>query len=354
MARSSTAARPAPLRKTRLLIATRKGLWTLTERHRAQRLGLGGAAVSRPHRSPRRSSIRATARAASPQRAPDTLARRSSARGQRTHLEGSHAAARIRRGQRPRGRSHVLAHAGTRMRARRLVRGHVAAGTVPFGGWRRDVGRRGGIQCASATQGVVRRRPGRHAGRTETALDPGRSARSCAHVHRDVERRRVRDRPMRGSALAAAEQGRAGGLPAGSRHRSSATIRIACALRAATRIGSISRIIAAFIGSIGPATRGTTSAAAMPKSVGYVGLPLVVHPRDPDTLWVFPMDGTSVWPRTAPGGRPAVYRSRDGGKTWKRQDQGMPKAQAWWTVKRQAMTTDAREPAGIYFGTTSR
>ncbi len=92
---------------------------------------------------------------------------------------------------------------------------------------------------------------------------------------------------------------------------------------------------------------------SMPKSVGYVGFPIVVHPRDPDTVWVFPMDGTTVWPRTSPGGRPAMYRSRDGGRSWKRLDQGLPKSQAWWTVKRQAMTADAREPAGIYFGTTS-
>jgi len=91
----------------------------------------------------------------------------------------------------------------------------------------------------------------------------------------------------------------------------------------------------------------------MPKSVGSVGFPLAVHPRDADSIWVLPMDGTTVWPRTAPGGRPAVYRSRDAGKTWKRQDQGLPKSQAWWTVKRQAMTTDLREPTGIYFGTTS-
>ena len=93
--------------------------------------------------------------------------------------------------------------------------------------------------------------------------------------------------------------------------------------------------------------------ATMPKAVGSIGFPIVTHPRDPDTAWVFPMDGTSVWPRTAPGGRPAVYRTRDAGASWKRQDQGLPKSQAWWTVKRQAMTADARDPTGIYFGTTS-
>jgi photosystem II stability/assembly factor-like uncharacterized protein len=102
-----------------------------------------------------------------------------------------------------------------------------------------------------------------------------------------------------------------------------------------------------------PQTTWTDIGGGMPRAVGYVGFPLVVHPRDPDTLWIFPMDGTDVWPRTSPGGRPAVYRSRDAGKSWKRQDVGLPKAQAWWTVKRQAMTADTRDPAGLYFGTTS-
>jgi photosystem II stability/assembly factor-like uncharacterized protein len=93
--------------------------------------------------------------------------------------------------------------------------------------------------------------------------------------------------------------------------------------------------------------------ATMPKSVGAIGFPLVLHPRDPETLWVFPMDGTDVWPRTAPKGRPAVYRSVNGGASWQRQAQGLPPSQAWWTVKRQAMTTDRAATVGVYFGTTS-
>lgn len=92
---------------------------------------------------------------------------------------------------------------------------------------------------------------------------------------------------------------------------------------------------------------------SMPKRVGDIGFPLVVHPRDPDTVWVFPMDGTSVWPRTSPGGKPAAYVTRDAGRTWHRLDRGLPREQAWWTVKRQAMTGDAGAPVGLYFGTTS-
>jgi hypothetical protein len=102
-----------------------------------------------------------------------------------------------------------------------------------------------------------------------------------------------------------------------------------------------------------PDTRWVRVGKAMPAEVGDIGFPVVVHPRDPDTAWVFPMDGSGDWPRTSPGGRPAVFITRDGGASWQRRDDGMPRDQAWWTVKRQAMCADAHDPVGVYFGTTS-
>lgn len=92
---------------------------------------------------------------------------------------------------------------------------------------------------------------------------------------------------------------------------------------------------------------------SMPKKTGDIGFPMVVHPRDDNTAWMFPMDGTSVWPRTSPDGKPAVYGTKNAGKTWQRMDAGMPKNQSWWTVKRQAMGADAAATVGLYFGTTS-
>ena len=92
---------------------------------------------------------------------------------------------------------------------------------------------------------------------------------------------------------------------------------------------------------------------AMPAEVGDIGFPVALHPRDPDTVWVFPMDGTDVWPRVSPDGKPALYVTRDAGANWERQDRGLPREQAWWTVKRQAMAADACDPVGLYLGTTS-
>jgi photosystem II stability/assembly factor-like uncharacterized protein len=91
----------------------------------------------------------------------------------------------------------------------------------------------------------------------------------------------------------------------------------------------------------------------MPKRVGDVGFPMVVHPRDADTAWVMPMDGGTVWPRTSPDGKPAVYRTKNAGRSWERLDSGMPEKHAWWTLKRQAMCADSGKPVGLYFGTTS-
>jgi photosystem II stability/assembly factor-like uncharacterized protein len=99
--------------------------------------------------------------------------------------------------------------------------------------------------------------------------------------------------------------------------------------------------------------RWTRIGLKMPKSIGDIGFPMTLHPRDPNTAWVFPMDGTQVWPRTSPDGKPAAYITRNGGKTWQRQDNGLPQSQAWFTVFRQAMTADARNPVGLYFGTTT-
>ena len=90
----------------------------------------------------------------------------------------------------------------------------------------------------------------------------------------------------------------------------------------------------------------------MPKRVGDVGFPMVLHPRDADVAWVFPMDGTDVWPRTAPAGQPAAYVTRNAGRTWQRLDQGLPASQAWWTVKRQAMTVDSQPKPALYLGNT--
>lgn len=102
-----------------------------------------------------------------------------------------------------------------------------------------------------------------------------------------------------------------------------------------------------------PAKRWLRVGKNMPAAVGDIGFPMVAHPRDRDACWVFPMDGTDVWPRTSPGGRPAVYTTKNGGSSWQRLDRGLPRANAHFTVKRQAMTADDRDPVGIYFGTTN-
>ncbi len=79
------------------------------------------------------------------------------------------------------------------------------------------------------------------------------------------------------------------------------------------------------------------------------GFPLVVHPNDPDTVYVLPLESDMV--RLTPAARCRVYRSRDGGASWAACEEGLPQREAWLTVLRDGFTTDGLDPAGLYFGT---
>jgi photosystem II stability/assembly factor-like uncharacterized protein len=89
--------------------------------------------------------------------------------------------------------------------------------------------------------------------------------------------------------------------------------------------------------------------AGLPSTFGF---PIRVHPRDPDTIWTLPLNG-DMGGRFPPDAAAAVWRSRDGGRTWQDLRAGLPQEGCFFTVLRQAMAGDARDPAGVYFGTNS-
>jgi hypothetical protein len=82
------------------------------------------------------------------------------------------------------------------------------------------------------------------------------------------------------------------------------------------------------------------------------GFPIATHPRDPQTIWVLPLNGDSDG-RYPPDARAAVWRSRDGGDTWQALRDGLPAQSCYFTVLRQAMAVDRASPAGLYFGTNT-
>lgn len=87
--------------------------------------------------------------------------------------------------------------------------------------------------------------------------------------------------------------------------------------------------------------------AGLPSQFGF---PMVVHPRDPRTIWVVPLNGAEEG-RYVPDARAAVWRSRDGGDSWSDLRAGLPQENAYLGVLREAMAVDPLEPAGVYFGT---
>jgi photosystem II stability/assembly factor-like uncharacterized protein len=80
------------------------------------------------------------------------------------------------------------------------------------------------------------------------------------------------------------------------------------------------------------------------------GFPIVVHPHDPDVVYVMPHEPMT---RTCPGGAPAVWRSSNGGKSWQKLAKGFPKKDGYFTVQRDGMTADDLKSPALYFGTTT-
>jgi photosystem II stability/assembly factor-like uncharacterized protein len=78
------------------------------------------------------------------------------------------------------------------------------------------------------------------------------------------------------------------------------------------------------------------------------GFPMVQHPHDPDTAYIFPLEREM---RVGPEGKVRVYRTRNRGKGWEPLTKGLAQKNAFETVLRDAMTSDTFDPAGIYFGT---
>ena len=91
------------------------------------------------------------------------------------------------------------------------------------------------------------------------------------------------------------------------------------------------------------------TSAGLPSTFGF---PIAVHPADPNTIWVFPLNGDTQG-RFPPGASAAIWRSRNGGAAWEALQNGLPVKDCFFTVLRQAMAVDKQNAAGVYFGTNS-
>ena len=86
----------------------------------------------------------------------------------------------------------------------------------------------------------------------------------------------------------------------------------------------------------------------LPSDFGYA---LAVDPNDPDVAFVIPEESSHM--RATVDGRLRVYRTRDAGASWEALTRGLPQENAYVSILREGMTSDALDPCGVYFGTSS-
>ncbi len=80
------------------------------------------------------------------------------------------------------------------------------------------------------------------------------------------------------------------------------------------------------------------------------GFAIDVHAHEPETVYVVPIlsDAEHYFPE----GKARVFRSRTGGGEWEPLTKGLPQANAYHNVLRDAMAVDTLDECGVYFGTT--
>ncbi|GGH09873.1 WD40/YVTN/BNR-like repeat-containing protein [Silvibacterium dinghuense] len=85
----------------------------------------------------------------------------------------------------------------------------------------------------------------------------------------------------------------------------------------------------------------------LPTDFGFV---IDVHAHEPETLYVVPIKSDAE--HFPIDGQLRVYRSRSGGHDWEPLTSGLPQANCYVNVLRDAMSVDRLDDCGIYFGTT--
>ena len=92
----------------------------------------------------------------------------------------------------------------------------------------------------------------------------------------------------------------------------------------------------------------TDIANGVPSDFGFA---MQMHPRDPDTVYIVPIEADMF--RATPEAKLRVYRTRNAGASWEPLTRGLPQSGAYENVLRDALTADSFDAAGIYFGTRS-
>jgi hypothetical protein len=85
----------------------------------------------------------------------------------------------------------------------------------------------------------------------------------------------------------------------------------------------------------------------LPTDFGFV---IDVHAHEPETIYVVPIKSDSE--HFPLDGKLRVYRSRTGGNDWEELSKGLPQANCYVNVLRDAMSVDSLDKCGVYFGTT--